>query len=250
MSTVRDTWLIYTRAMTINLNNPFWVIIGLLQPIIYLVLFAPLLEGMGLGANAYNIFVPGLLVLNAMFGSLFVGFGLLQELGEGVIERMRVTPISRLSMLLGRVFRDITTFLFQSLILLVLAIPFGLDVNVGGAILTFLMLILIGLVLAPLSYAIALAVKTLDGFAGFINMFSLPLMLLSGILLPINDFTAPGWLVAIAKVNPFYYAVEGVRALFVGDFGNSNLWIGVGLMAALAVLLLVIGARAFGRAVR
>lgn len=250
MQMLRETRLIYLRAMTINLHNPFWVIIGLLQPIVYLLLFAPLLEGMGLGANAYNVFVPGLLVLNAMFGSLFVGFGLLQELGEGVIERMRVTPISRLSMLLGRVFRDITTFLFQSLILVLLAIPFGLDVNIGGAMLTFVLMILIGLVLAPLSYSIALGVKTLDGFAGFINMFSLPLMLLSGILLPITTATAPGWLVAIAKVNPFYYAVEGARAVFVGDFGNSNLWIGIGLMLLLAVLLLFTGARAFGRAVR
>jgi ABC-2 type transport system permease protein len=253
-SLFRDTWLVYTRAMTINLNNPFWLVIGVLQPILYLLLFAPLLEsfaampGFGGGGNAYNVFVPGLLVLNAMFGSLFVGFGLLQELQEGVIERMRVTPMSRLAMLLGRVFRDITVFLVQSLILLLLAIPFGLEINVGGVILTFVMMILIGLMLAPLSYAIALAVKTLDGFAGFINMFSLPLMLLSGILLPMA--LAPNWLQAIAKVNPFYYAVEGVRALFVGDFGNSNLWIGIGLMAALAVLLLVIGARAFGRAVR
>ncbi|MGD9740939.1 MAG: ABC transporter permease [Bauldia sp.] len=251
MHTVRDTWLIYARAMGINLRNPMWLIIGLLQPILYLLLFAPLLEGLGMmpgfGGNAYDVFVPGLLVLNAMFGSLFVGFALLQELHEGVVERMRVTPMSRLAMLLGRVCRDVTVFLVQGLILLLLAIPFGLDVNWGGALAAFGILILIGLMLAPLSYTIALAVKKPEVFAGFVNMFALPLMLLSGILLPMT--LAPEWLRTIAEFNPFYHAVLAVRALFAGDFGNSEVLIGGGLTALLAVILLWLGARAFSRAV-
>ena len=61
---------------------------------------------------------------------------------------------------------------------------------------------------------------------------------------------APNWLQAIAKANPFYYAVEGVRALFVGDFGNSSILLGIGLMVVLAALMLALGARAFGRAVK
>lgn len=252
MRTIRDSWLTYLRAMGINLRNPFWLIIGLLQPILYLLLFAPLLESMAMmpgfgGGNAYNVFVPGLLVLNAMFGSLFVGFALLQELQEGVIERMRVTPVSRLAMLLGRVGRDVTVFVVQGLILLVLAIPFGLDINWGGALAAFGILILIGLMLAPLSYTIALAVKKQEVFAGFVNMFALPLMLLSGILLPMT--LAPAWLRHVAEFNPFYHAVLAVRALFAGDFGNQEVLIGGGLVAILAVVLLWLGSRAFSRAV-
>ena len=254
MTLLRDTWLTYTRAISINLRNPFWLIIGLLQPILYLLLFAPLLEGFtampGFGGdNAYNVFVPGLLVLNAMFGSLFVGFALLQELQEGVIERIRVTPMSRLAIMLGRVFRDVTVFVVQGLILFALAIPFGFEPNFGGAVLALIILVLIGLLLAPLSYTIALAVKKQESFAGFVNMFALPLMLLSGILLPIVEPIAPGWLVAIAQVNPFYHAVLGVRALFAGDFGDPEILIGGGLMAALAALMMWFGARSFGRAV-
>jgi len=254
MTVLNDTLLTYRRALSINLRNPFWLIIGLLQPILYLLLFAPLLEGFaGMpgfeGENAYNVFVPGLLVLNAMFGSLFVGFALLQELQEGVIERMRVTPMSRLGMMLGRVMRDVTVFVVQGLILLILAIPFGFEPSIAGAILSFVILILIGLLLAPLSYVIALAVRQQESFAGFVNMFALPLLLLSGILLPIVDPIAPDWLVAIAQVNPFYHAVLGVRALFAGNFGDSSILVGAGLVAVLAAIMMWVGARAFGRAV-
>ncbi len=254
MHMLRDTLLIYRRALGISVRNPLWLIIGLLQPVIYLLLFAPLLKGFaGMpgfgGGNAYNVFVPGLLVLNAMFGSLFVGFALLQELQEGVVERMRVTPMSRLAMMLGRVLLVVTVFVVQGLILFTLAIPFGLEPNVGGTILAFGILILIGLALAPLSYTIALAVKKQEIFAGFVNMFALPLMLLSGILLPIVAPIAPNWLISIAKLNPFYHAVLAVRALFAGDFSNPQILLGAGLVAGLAVILMALGARAFSRAV-
>lgn len=251
MRVFRDTWLVYQRSMWISLHNPVWVIVGLLQPVVYLVLFAPLLDSIAAmpgfpPGGAFNVFVPGLLVLNAMFGSLFVGFGLLAELHAGVIERMRVTPMSRLAMLLGRVLRDITVFVVQGAILVVLAIPFGLSVDPAGAVLAFGVLILIGLLLGPLSYAVALAVKTEDAFAPIVNVFTLPLMLLSGILLPMS--LAPAWLQAIADWNPFQHAVLAVRAFFNGDFASPEILLGTVAMAVLAAIMLPLGARSFNRA--
>ena len=80
----------------------------------------------GAGTNAFNWFVPGLMIHIAIFGTAFGGFGLIAELRNGVVERMRVTPMSRASMLLGRSLRDVVILMLQALIMIVLAIPFGL----------------------------------------------------------------------------------------------------------------------------
>ena len=102
----RETWIVFWRQLRIALRNPAWVIIGLVQPILYLTLFGPLLEPLAsqFGVeNAYTIFVPGLLVQLGIFGALFAGFGLVAEWRAGVIEAERVTPASRTALLLGRI---------------------------------------------------------------------------------------------------------------------------------------------------
>jgi ABC-2 type transport system permease protein len=109
-----------------------------MQPILYLVLFGPLLKSIAAmpgfpAGGAYNVFVPGLLIQLAMFGGLYVGFGLIGELRNGVVERMRVTPISRLAMLLGRSLRDVGMVLVQAVIMIVFAIPFGLTIDLAGS---------------------------------------------------------------------------------------------------------------------
>jgi hypothetical protein len=129
MKLLRDTWLIFQRQILLVLRNPVWVIIGIVQPLYFLFLFGPLMKKalqFPTDTQAYQFFIPGLLVMLAMFGSMFVGFGLIAELRAGVIERSRVTPISRLSLMLGRSLRDVVTLFFQAILITVLAIPFGL----------------------------------------------------------------------------------------------------------------------------
>lgn len=252
MKLVRDTWLIFQRSLMLTLRNPVWVFVGLTQPAFFLVLFGPLLKGVaeasgGTGDNAYNVFVPGLLIQLAFFGTLFVGFGLIAELRAGVVERMRVTPVSRLAMLLGRTLRDVVILVAQAIVLIVLAIPFGLVIDIPGMVVSLLLVALIGLVLAPVSYALGLVLKTEDSLAPLVNFVSLPLLLLSGILLPLAF--APDWLQTLAKLNPLSYAVDAARALFNGQFTDPVVATGVGLMAVLAAAALWTGSRAFGRAV-
>ncbi len=101
-----ETYVIFQRQMRILLRNPVWVFFGLTQPILYLVLFGPLLKAVGVGGlrgdDAWRVFVPGLLLQLAIFGAGFAGFGIIQELREGVIDRQRVTPARRVSLILGR----------------------------------------------------------------------------------------------------------------------------------------------------
>jgi ABC-2 type transport system permease protein len=251
MRTIRDTWLIYERSLTLSLRNPVWVIFGIIQPILYLLLFGPLLNNIAKmpgfpPGGAFNVFVPGILVMTALFGSGYVGFGLCDEMREGVVERMRVTPMSRVAMLVGRSLRDVTLLLAQALILVVLAIPFGLEINLGGVAVAFAMLALIGLMMSPVSYTLALVLKSEDSLAPVVNGVTVPLLLLSGVMLPMSF--APGWLQTIATFNPLYHAVAAIRALFNASYGDPEIVFGVGLLIVLAVVTIGFGARTFSRA--
>jgi ABC-2 type transport system permease protein len=250
----RDTWLIFQRQTMLLLRQPVWVFVGVFQPVMYLLLFAPLLKpalapmGATTNADTYRIFVPGLLVLLAIFGGLFQGFGLIAELRAGVIERSRVTPISRLALLLGRSLRDALSIVAQAVIITVLALLFGLRVQIGYLLLAYLLLGLIALMTSAVSYAVALKVKSEDALAPLMNTVAQPVLLLSGILLPL--VFAPAWLRRVADWNPFSWAVDGTRALFAGDVGNDKVWQGLLITAVLTVLSVFWAARQFARSVR
>jgi ABC-2 type transport system permease protein len=250
----RDTWLIFQRQVLLLLRNPVWVFVGIFQPVMYLLLFAPLLKpalaplGATTNAQTYRIFVPGLLVLLAIFGGLFQGFGLIAELRAGVIERSRVTPVSRMSLLLGRSLRDVVSLVAQAIIITILALLFGLTVQVPNLLLAYLMLALIALMTSAVSYGVALKVKSEDALAPLMNTVAQPVLLLSGILLPLAF--APRWLRRVADWNPFSWAVDGTRALFAGDVGNDRVWQGLLISAVLTVLAVVWAAREFARSVR
>jgi ABC-2 type transport system permease protein len=252
MKLLRDTWLVFGRYFWIFIHNPAWVAIGVVQPLLYLVLFAPLLKSIASApgfprGGAYNVFVPGLLVQLGMFGAAGVGFSLIAELRMGVIERLRVTPVSRVALLLGRALRDVLSILVQSLILILLSIPFGLSINAVGIVVVLALIALIGLLTASVSYAVALWVRSENSYAPIIFTSALPILLLSGVLLPLG--LAPQWLRNIALANPLSYAVDAARAVFLGNLGDPSVVKGVVLMAVLCLVSIAIGARAFGRAV-
>jgi ABC-2 type transport system permease protein len=249
MRVFRDTWLIFSRSMILTLRQPVWIFMGMFQPILYLILLGPLLDASvsaaGAGTSAYNWFIPGLLIMTAMFGGAFVGFGLIAELRAGVLERMRVTPMSRVAMLLGRSLRDVVILLAQAALMMVMAIPFGLSIDLPRALATLGLLAMIGLVFAPLSYAAALALKSEDAFAPIVQAVALPMLLLSGIMLPLE--LAPDWLRFVSSLNPLTHAADAARALFNSGWGDPAVPFGIGMSAVLAVIAVWVASRAFSR---
>jgi ABC-2 type transport system permease protein len=251
MRFLSDTWLVFRRSLGLSLRNPPWLIVGLMQPLIYLLLFGPILSNLtklpGFGSTtAFNTFVPGLLVMTAGFGTMFVGFAFIDEMRNGVVERMRVTPMSRTAAVIGRTLRDIVVFMVQGLILVVVSIPFGLTVEPAGVLVAMVLLALIGLGLGPVSYALALKLGSEDALGPLVQAVALPLMLLSGVLLPMS--LAPDWLRTAATFNPLYHAVEAMRAAFNANFSDPAILTGILWMGALTVLSIAVAGRVFNRA--
>jgi len=256
MSFIHDTWFIFRRQVRLVLRNPAFLTIGLLQPILYLVLFGPLLAnlpsgslsgGTGTGgtADAYRFFVPGLLIQLALFGSTFVGFAIISDWRSGVIERYRVTPVSRVAILAGRVLRDVAMLIIQSIVLIVAGLAFGLRAPLPAVLMGFVYIVLVAIGLASVSYAVALTLKSEDAFAPLINSIIVPLVLLSWIMLPLN--LGPGWLQGIARVSPFRYIIDAMREAYAGHYFDTIVVEGLAVAVGLAAVLMWLGSRVFVR---
>jgi len=245
-----ESALIFHRELLQSLRNRVWVVIGLMQPVLFLVFFGPLLTRItsipGFPArNAWQIFVPGLLVQLGLFSSAFVGFSLLEDIRNGVVERMRVTPASRLALLMGRVARDAIVLLAQSGILLLVALPFGLTAALPGLLVSMVLVVLTGISMASLSYGAAMILKSEDSLAPMLNAITVPLLLLSGILLPMS--LAPTWLFDLAHINPFFYVVQALRSAFLGNFDSSNFVQGSVVSILLTAVSILFGFATFMR---
>ncbi|WP_217197047.1 ABC transporter permease [Streptomyces buecherae] len=240
-----DTALIFSRYARQALRSRFQMLFGILMPLLYLLFFGPLLTDLPLGSegDSWQVLVPGLLLQLGLFGASFAGFAVLIEKQSGVLERMRVTPVSRLALLLGRVLRDAAVFVFQAVLLVLAALVMGLRAPVGGVLIGLAFVALLTVSLASLSYALALKVNTPQEFGPTINALTMPAMLLSGLMLPMT--LAPGWLDVLSHLIPFRYLVDAVRAAFVGDFASAHMLNGTLVGAALSVVAVTIGTRVF-----
>ena len=255
MKLARDMWLVFQRQMTLVVRTPVWIAVGLAQPVVYLLLFAPMLKkalisagGPATYAHAYMIYVPGLLIAIAGFGGLFSGLGILAELRAGIIERVRVTPVSRTALLLGRALREVANMVFQALIITVLAVPLGLTVPLVDVLLAYLLFSLVALMATTLSYGLALQIRNEAALGPMINALAQPVMLLGGVLLPLA--LAPLWIQRIADWNPFFWATSAMRALFAGQVGNPAVWKGLIIVLGMATLAVAWSARLFARSLR
>jgi ABC-2 type transport system permease protein len=244
----RESYVVFRRQLRMNLRNPAWVLIGIMQPVLYLFLFGPLLEPI-VGQfpdspdNAFTFLVPGLLVQLGMFGAFFAGFGLIAEWREGVVEAERVTPASRTALLVGRLMRDLLQLFVQALILVGLGLAMGMRLDADGIALGILLTLMVGGACAAASNALALTTKSEDVMAPVINMVMMPVLLLSGIMLPMS--LGPAWLERLSDFMPFKWITDAVRGSFGGEFAGNSLYWGTGWAIVLCVLSLWWGTATF-----
>ena len=248
-SLVRDIGIVLGRELKPTLRDPFSLLFGMIQPIVFLALFGPLLVGSlggqsdALGGSIWQWFVPSILAMTALFGSSTVGANLLFEFQTGAHERMMVTPLSRSSLLVGRSLKETVTLSAQAVVIVAVMVPFGFELHLAGAFLGLALLAVFGIGLGSLSYALAIAVRKQDWMFWVVQQtLVFPLMILSGMLLPLE--TGPGWMRAAAKLDPLAYVVEAERALFAGEIASATVARGWIAAVVTAVVGLVVGVRA------
>jgi ABC-2 type transport system permease protein len=227
------------RSLRALVRDPRMVIFSVLQPLIMLTLFSQIFAsiahtpGFPAGVNYIDYLMPAILVNTAMQSALQAGVGLVTDMKNGVLARFRSLPIRLGSVLVARSLSDLVRATVQLMIMLIFAVVLFGYAPAGGALGTLAALALAlvvgwGLGWAFLAIASWLRNAELMQTVGFLAMF--PLMFASSAYVPINGL--PGWLQAIANVNPLTHAVDAARGLALAHPVN-------GVVAAVVTSLVI-----------
>jgi len=239
-----DTWNVMVRELKPMLREPATVIIAMVQPLVFLALFSPLLPDDFAGdGSALQWFVPGIICMTALMGASMTGSNLMQEIMTGSHERLLVSPLSRSALLVGRALKEVVPMLLQAVIILAVVTPFSFDLHPVGVLLGAAVLALFSVGVGALSFALAIVAKDQDWlFWTLQQTLIFPVLLLAGVLLPLDG--APGWLSFLSDLNPLTYVVEAERALFAGSFPGDTVGYGFLGAALVAVVGLSVGLKA------
>jgi len=252
MKAVRDTGLLFHRYTIQMLRNPVWLFVGFSTPVLYLVLFTPLLKSLP-GVKGFptgtvlDVFLPGILALLAFASGSSSGFGTIFELQSGLLERLRVTPANRAAILLGPILSGLMMMTVFDAVVVAVGFGFGFSIHWGGLLVLVVLLWLLATLFAAFSVATALVTKDISSFAAIINGINLPLLLTAGVLLPIS--LGPLWLRVLAHFNPLYYLVAASRVLAAGHLASSAVWQAFAVLVPLCALVLFWATRVFRQAV-
>jgi ABC-2 type transport system permease protein len=240
-----DTWNVMVRELKPVFREPASVLFAMVQPLVFLGLFAPLLPKVESG-SALQWFVPGIIAMTALMGASFTGANLTQEIVTGSHERLLVSPLNRSSLLVGRALKEVVPMLMQAAIIVAVVTPFSFELHVVGVLVCLAMLSLFSIGVGSLSFALALVSKDQEWLFWTVQQtLVFPILLLAGVLLPLDG--APGWLQTAADLNPLKYIVEAARHLFAGSYPADTVASGFAGAAVVAVLGLVVGLRAMRR---
>jgi ABC-2 type transport system permease protein len=223
------------------------------QPLLWLFIFGTALRNnrsLTLGTLDYRAYLaPGVMAQAAMFIAIFFGLSVIWERDVGQLQRLLATPLPRSSIVLGKAAGACVRALVQALLLLTVLAVAGIAVRwtITGVIGTLAMLMLGTAAFACMSMLLAAVVKERERFMGIGQLIMMPLFFASSALYPLS--VMPGWLRAIAHVNPLTYEVQGLRQMLVGVGGGGLLWLDFLVVSGFFAVMLLAATRAYPKAI-
>ncbi|WP_344637564.1 ABC transporter permease [Kitasatospora cystarginea] len=212
----RDSWVVAKRNLRRMTRIPEIVVFGLLQPVMFVLLFSYVMGGaIKVPGGGYREFLmAGIFAQTVTFAVAGASAGIAEDMTKGLVDRFRSLPMARSAVLAGRTLADLVQSAFILLVLAIVALLVGWRAHHGvlAALGAFLLLLLLGYAFSWIGALIGLSVRSPEAAtsAGLIWLF--PLTFLSNAFVPVN--TMPGWLQAIAYWNPFSATVQACRNLF------------------------------------
>ncbi len=250
-----DTYTIFWREMKRYKKSRSGVLIRLIQPAIWIVVvgnvFAetqPLIESVGFDGSYIEFMAPGVIVLTAIFTSIFGGVNTLWDRRYGFMNKVLTCPVSRASIALGKMLAISLISALQASLILGIALAIGVSFPNPLVLVPIMgIVILFSLGFSGISVMIAATAKSQETFWGMINFLGMPLFMLSPALFPLE--LLPDWLATIAKLNPVTYTILLVRGLMSGVTEGVSTALSVGILAGFVILMVALASFVFTREV-
>ncbi|WP_323674274.1 ABC transporter permease [Halorubellus sp. PRR65] len=252
-----DAWVNFKRWNLKAVRNPFVLVVSLAQPIIFLVLFTEVFGNVagaavsqGLGDVSYETYlVPAITIQVSLAAAVTSGIGLVNDIEEGMFEKVLVSPMSRTAVFVGKTAAEVFRIAVQVAIILGLGVLLGADIATGvvGAVGIVAVGVLFSLWFVALSNSLAVITKDQESTIIAANLLQFPLLFLSSAFLPLE--TLPEWIQTFARFNPVTYGVDTARAIMLDrdvmtvidvtafDGALNAVVPGVAVLAALALAL-------------
>jgi ABC-2 type transport system permease protein len=251
MSTmVAHTGYLTTRLLRATGRQPAYVVIMLIQPMIWLLLFGQLFKRVveipGFTGGSYIDFLtPGVVVMTVLFSAGWTGMAFIEDIERGVMDRQLSSPTSRGAMMAASVANMAVTIVIQSVIIVLVGLVAGaqFDGGVTGVLIMLVAAVLLAAAFASLSNGMALLVRTREALIGFSTMLTLPLSLLSSAMMAKE--TAPGWIRTVAGYSPVDWAVVASRSALSANPDWSGILGRLGGLLAVALVMGWLATRAF-----
>jgi len=251
MTTLRHTALLTSRQLRAFSRQPAYLMMNIVNPIIWLLLFGRLFTSVaklpGFSGGDYLAFLtPGIVMMMAMSAASWAGTSFIDDMQTGVMDRFLTSPTRRAALVAATMLHQSVLSVLQTLIVLVVAWLSGVRLGGGpaGVALLLLSAILLTFVVAAFSNAVALTAREQSALIGISQMLMFPLMFLSSALM--DTSLSPGWIRAIARFNPFEWAVAAGRGALQADPDWASVWTHLGLLAGLGVAMTWLATWAFG----
>lgn len=248
--TLSQTWYMTQRQLVAIMRQPIFLVISLIQPVIWLFLFGNLFRKVvelgGFGTTSYlDYLVPGIVVMSALGSSMWAGMGTLEEIERGTLNRFLTTPVSRSALMNANVVQNGISTAVQSVVIVLLGLLGGADYpgGPGGLLVLVTAAILLGTVFGALSNALGMLVRQRESIIGINTFLLLPLTFLSSAFMAPAQM--PSWMARIADFNPVNWAMTAGRSAMAVDPDRSVVLTRGGALLLLAVVAVWLSTRTF-----
>ena len=250
-----DTYTIFWREMKRYRKSRSGVLIRLIQPAIWIIVIGntfastrPLIQSVGFNGSYIEFMAPGVIMLTAIFTSIFGGVNTLWDRRYGFMNKALTSPISRSSIALGKMLAISLISALQSSLILGIAIALGVSItNLLMVIPIMLIVIAFSLGFSGISVIVAATSKSQETFWGVINFLGMPLFMLSPALFPLE--LLPNWLAFVAKLNPVTYSVLLIRQIMTGTIQISSVALDIAVICGFVVAMVALASYVFTREV-
>ncbi len=253
-----ETVAVFGRWIRKTIRRPPFLFFSLIQPIVWFVLFTQAFQqtaripgfAQATGTSSYVTFFSAAVIIQTVITSAMQsGMGIVTDIESGYLDKMRVAPIHRSAILLGKGMSDAVRICIQILVILALGLLLGVTFATGilGVLVLLLLAAGFGLAWSGISNAVALATKNSELTLMISILTTFPLLFLSTAMMPMQFL--PGWVQTVATYNPVTYVADGLHALVITGFDWNDLSRAFGVTLLVGAITVIAATMMFRRAV-